>query len=226
MKDITTERVQIFADRKRTNILRTGEQQFIHFLLKKIPGFISPNIMTGVGMFGSVIVCAAFLLGANFGSVFLPIGIIGLFINWFGDSLDGRLAYYRGIARKWYGFALDIIMDWLSIILIGMGYYFYATDSTRILGFIFVVCYGWSMIISLLRYKILGVYRIDAGLLGPTELRVIIAIILLLETVIPGSITYSALITTVILLVINIKDTNALLELGNDRDRKEREIKP
>ena len=226
MKDITTERAQIFADRKRTNILRAGEQQFIHFLLGKIPGFISPNIMTGVGMFGSIIVCTAFLLGANFGNVFLPIGIIGLFINWFGDSLDGRLAYYRGIARKWYGFALDIIMDWLSIILIGIGYYFYAADSTRILGFIFVVCYGWSMIISLLRYKILGVYRIDAGLLGPTELRVIIAIILLFETAIPGSITYSALITTVILLVINLKDTNALLELGNDRDRKEREIKP
>jgi len=226
MKDITTERAQIFADRKRTNILRAGEQQFIHFLLGKIPGFISPNIMTGVGMFGSIIVCTAFLLGANFGNVFLPIGIIGLFINWFGDSLDGRLAYYRGIARKWYGFALDIIMDWLSIILIGMGYYFYAADSTRILGFIFVVCYGWSMIISLLRYKILGVYRIDAGLLGPTELRVIIAIILLFETAIPGSITYSALITTVILLVVNLKDTNALLELGNDRDRKEREIKP
>ena len=226
MKDITTERAKIFADRKRTNILRAGEQQFIHFLLGKIPGFISPNIMTGVGMFGSIIVCTAFLLGANFGNVFLPIGIIGLFINWFGDSLDGRLAYYRGIARKWYGFALDIIMDWLSIILIGMGYYFYAADSTRILGFIFVVCYGWSMIISLLRYKILGVYRIDAGLLGPTELRVIIAIILLFETAIPGSITYSALITTVILLVINLKDTNALLELGNDRDRKEREIKP
>lgn len=226
MKDITTERAKIFADRKRTNILRAGEQQFIHFLLGKIPGFISPNIMTGVGMFGSIIVCAAFLLGANFGNIFLPIGIIGLFINWVGDSLDGRLAYYRGIARKWYGFALDIIMDWLSIILIGMGYYFYATDSTRILGFIFVVCYGWSMIISLLRYKILGVYRIDAGLLGPTELRVIIAMILLLETAIQGSITYSALITTVILLVINLKDTNALLKLGNDRDREEKELKP
>ncbi len=222
MKNKTTERAQIFADRKRTNILRAGEQQFIHFLLRQIPGFITPNIMTAIGMFGSMIVCAGFLLGANFGGSFIPIGIIGLFINWFGDSLDGRLAYYRGIARKWYGFALDIIMDWLSIILIGMGYYFYAAESTRILSFLFVVLYGWSMIISLLRYKILGVYRIDAGLLGPTELRVIIAMILILEATVPGSITYSALATALILFAINLKDTNALLELGNDRDRKER----
>jgi hypothetical protein len=223
MKNKTTERAQIFADRKRTNILRAGEQQFIHFLLRQIPGFVTPNIMTAIGMFGSLIVCAGFLLGANFGGSFILIGIIGLFINWFGDSLDGRLAYYRGIARKWYGFALDIIMDWLSIILIGMGYYFYAAESTRILSFLFVVLYGWSMIISLLRYKILGVYRIDAGLLGPTELRVIIAMILILEATIPGSITYSALATALILFAINLKDTNALLELGNDRDRKERE---
>ena len=223
MKNKTTERAQIFADRKRTNILRAGEQQFIHFLLRRIPGFITPNIMTAIGMFGSMVVCAGFLLNAYFGGSFILIGIIGLFINWFGDSLDGRLAYYRGIARKWYGFALDIIMDWLSIILIGIGYYFYATESTRILSFLFVVLYGWSMIISLLRYKILGVYRIDAGLLGPTELRVIIGVILILEAIIPRSITYSALTTALILLVINLKDTNALLELGNDRDRKERE---
>ncbi len=223
MKEKITERAQIFADRKRTNILRSGEQQFIHFLLKHIPGFISPNIMTGVGMFGSIIVCVGFLLAAKFSSFYVLIGILGLFINWFGDSLDGRLAYFRGIARKWYGFALDIIMDWLSIILIGMGYYFYASEATRILSFFFVVLYGWSMIISLLRYKILGVYRIDAGLVGPTELRVIIATILILEAFIPHSITYSAFATAIILLIINLKDTNALLELGNDRDRKEKE---
>jgi phosphatidylserine synthase len=43
-------------------------------------------------------------------------GYFGFAINWFGDSLDGRIAYYRNTPRKWYGFALDCIMDWLSLV--------------------------------------------------------------------------------------------------------------
>lgn len=217
------ERERIFADRKRTNILKVPEQQLIHFLLEKVPKSVSPNMMTAIGMFGSLIVFTAFLLSAFYGRYLLLIGVVGLAINWIGDSLDGRLAYYRNIARKWYGFALDIIMDWLSIILIGLGYYFYATEAAKVLGFLFVVFYGWSMIISLLRYKILGIYQIDSGLLGPTELRVIIALILILECIIPGSIIYLAIAFTITLLVINILDTVKLLNIGNIRDKEERE---
>jgi len=217
-----TERERIFADRKRTNILKVPEQQLIHFLLEKVPKSFSPNMMTAIGMFGSLLVFTAFLLSAFYGRYFLLIGIVGLAINWVGDSLDGRLAYYRHIARKWYGFALDIIMDWLSIILIGLGYYFYTNEAAKILGFLFVVFYGWSMIISLLRYKILGVYQIDSGLLGPTELRVIIALILILECIISGSIIYSAIAVTLTLLVINTSDTFKLLNIGNIRDAEER----
>ncbi|QDW28220.1 CDP-alcohol phosphatidyltransferase [Pedobacter sp. KBS0701] len=213
----------VFSDRERTNILRKGEQRLILFLLKKVPGWITPNIMTGIGMFGSLIVFSAFVLGRFVSGNYLLAGILGLIINWLGDSLDGRLAYYRKIARKWYGFALDIVMDWLSIILIGFGYYFYAVGTTQIFAFLFVVLYGWSMIISQLRYKITGFYQIDSGHLGPTELRVIISIILITETFITGSITYFAIATTLLLLIINSIDTLKLLKAGDAKDREEKE---
>jgi phosphatidylglycerophosphate synthase len=212
----------IFSDRERTNVLRKGEQRLILFLLKKVPGWITPNIMTAIGLFGSLIVFAAFILGRFHSRNDLMIGILGLFINWLGDSLDGRLAYYRKIARKWYGFALDIVMDWLSIILIGLGYYFYADGTTQIFAFLFVVLYGWSMIMSQIRYKITGCYQIDSGYLGPTELRVIIALILITETLFAGSITYFAITVTVLLLVINVIDTLKLLKAGDDKDREEK----
>lgn len=216
------ERERIFSDRKRTNIFKVREQQLIQFLLPKIPSFISPNILTGIGMFGSVIILLAFLLAKEYDRNFLLLGIVGLAINWFGDSLDGRLAYYLNIPRKWYGFALDVIMDWISIILIGLGYHFYAPDPVKILGFLFVVFYGWAMIISQLRYKIEDIYKIDSGLFGPTELRVIIAFILILECIFPSSITYAASIITAFLLAINVIDTFKLLKIGNERDRKEK----
>ncbi|RZL34471.1 MULTISPECIES: CDP-alcohol phosphatidyltransferase family protein [Pedobacter] len=223
MSDLLTQREKIFADRKRTNVLKNGEQRFIHFLLKQLPKSITPNILTIIGLLGSIIVFAAFLLAINFNKNLLLLGIIGLFINWFGDSLDGRLAYYRQIPRKWYGFALDIIMDWASIVLIGLGYYFYVAEPAKILAFLFVVFYGWSMLISLLRYKIIDVYRIDSGIFGPTELRIIISFILLIEVVLPGSIIYSAILITITLFVVNILDTIQLLRFGNERDGKEKE---
>lgn len=213
---------RIFADRQRTNMLRASEQQLIHLLLKHVPAWLSPNAMTAIGMFGSIVVFTAFLLAANLAQHYLLLGILGLIINWIGDSLDGRLAYYRNIARKWYGFALDITMDWLSIILIGLGYYFYASGPAKILAFLFVVFYGWSMLIALLRFKIADVYRIDSGLLGPTELRLIIALILVIEYILPGTITYLGITTTIILFIINTVDTNKLLKNGNERDWQER----
>lgn len=213
---------RVFADRERTNILRKGEQGLILFLLQRVPKWITPNMMTGIGMFGSLIVFLSFILAGFYAKSYLLIGIFGFMINWLGDSLDGRLAYFRKIPRKWYGFALDIVMDWLSIILIGLGYYYYADGNTQIFAFLFVVLYGWSMIISQLRYKITGFYQIDSGHLGPTELRVIISLILIAETLFTGAITYFAIAMVSLLLVINIIDTFKLLKAGDAKDEEEK----
>lgn len=214
---------KVFADRERTNILKRKEQSLILYLLKKVPLNITPNGMTAIGMFGSCIVFASFITAIFFGRLYLLGGIFGLAVNWLGDSLDGRLAYYRAIPRKWYGFSLDIIMDWLSIVLIGLGYYFYAPLPSKVFGFLFVVFYGWAMIISLLRYKIMNAYKIDSGKLGPTELRVIISLILLFEILIPDSIAYSAILVTIFLLIVNIKDSVELLKLADKTDKVEKD---
>ena len=208
-----------FSDRKRTNILKRAEQSTIVFLLPKVPKFISPNLLTLMGTLGSGLVFLAFVLGTYFANWYLLLGVIGLAINWLGDSLDGRLAYYRNIPRRWYGFALDIIADWIGIVLIGFGYYIYAENGTQIVAFAFVSLYGWSIIISQLRYKITNEYSIDSGFVGPTELRFIIAFILILEVLFPGSITYSAGLITVLLVIINIVDSIKLLKLGDLRDK-------
>jgi len=210
-----------FSDRKRTNILKRAEQLTIVFLLPKVPKFISPNLLTLIGTFGSGLVFLAFVLGTCLTNWYLLFGIVGLAINWLGDSLDGRLAYYRNIPRRWYGFALDIIADWIGIVLIGFGYYIYAENGTQIIAFAFVALYGWSIIISQLRFKITDEYSIDSGFVGPTELRFIIALILIIEVLFPGSITYLAGLITVILLIINVIDSVKLLKLGDLKDKNQ-----
>lgn len=210
-----------FSDRKRTNILKRAEQLTIVFLLPKIPKFISPNALTFMGTLGSGLVFLSFVLGAYVTNWYLLLGIVGLGINWLGDSLDGRLAYYRNIPRRWYGFALDIIADWIGIVLIGFGYYIYAQNSTQIIAFAFVAFYGWSIIISQLRYKITNEYSIDSGFVGPTELRFIIAFILIIEVLFHGSIAYLAGLISVVLFIINVIDSLKLLKLGDLRDKNQ-----
>ena len=210
-----------FSDRKRTNILKRAEQATIVFLLPKVPKFISPDLLTFTGTLGSGLVFIAFVLGNYVSKWYLLLGIIGLAVNWLGDSLDGRLAYYRNSPRRWYGFALDIIADWIGIVLIGFGYYIYAENSTQIVAFAFVALYGWSIIISQLRYKITNEYSIDSGFVGPTELRFIIAFIIITEVVYPGSITYLAGLITIVLLIINTIDSIKLLKLGDLKDKSQ-----
>ncbi len=213
---------KLFKDRKRTNILLKPEQQFISFLVKKVPSYISPNILTAIGIFGSVLVLLGFTLAHYDSKYFLLLCILGLFINWLGDSLDGRIAYYRNIPRKWFGFSLDIVMDWIGTVLIGLGYFLYAKDEYELIAFLFVVLYGWSMIISQLRYKITNVYTIDAGLVGPTEVRVIIALIIAIEILFVNTMQYFTGTICVILFIINYLDTKKLLKLGDDRDAAEK----
>lgn len=216
---------KIFQDRKRTNILSNLEQQFITFLLPRVPSWLSSDGLTFVGFLGSLTILFSFLLGEYVSKYFLLLAMVGFFVQWYGDSLDGRVAYFRNKSRKWYGFALDIVMDWVSTVLIGLGYVFYAPDDFKYSGFALVALYGWAMIISQLRYKITDKYTIDAGLVGPTEIRIIISLIILLEIFIPGFINYAVIGICIILFFINIIDTKGILAMGDLRDKEEKQAK-
>lgn len=216
--------VVISKDRERTNLLRNIEQHMIAWLVERIPAWMSSDMLTAIGYFGNVVVFLSFLMARYWHPALLLVALAGFFINWFGDSLDGRIAYYRGKPRKWYGFALDLTVDWLGIILIGCGYIIYArTDWWYLLGFGFVVLYGWEMLTALLRYKISGKYSIDSGWLSPTEVRIVISLILILEVVLPGSVYISSVVACIFLFITNLVDTTKLLRIANQRDREERE---
>lgn len=215
---------KISKGRHRTNILKNPEQRALAYLVKHIPSYISSDGLTLLGFIGSLITFSGFILAASFHRNYLLLGILGFVINWFGDSLDGRIAYYRNKPRKWYGFSLDISVDWITTVLIGSGFTIYTSGPGIWLGFIFVVMYGWAMITTLLRYKVTDKYAIDSGLLGPTEVRVLICLILIAEIIFKGSIIYSGAIACLTLLIVNITDFQGLLKLANIRDIAEKEL--
>lgn len=211
---------KIAQDRKRTNILKSLEQPVIAFLCERIPTFITPDMLTFIGFLGSVMVAGSFLLAVN-NKAYLLLGVLGFAIQWFGDSLDGRVAYYRNIPKKWYGFALDMSMDWLSTILIGIGFYYYLPETHRLFVYTFITMYGWTMIIALLKYRITYKYVIDIDNFGPTELRIGLCLILVGEYFYSGTLLYFAWIINAALLIINVTDFYKLLKTGKERDARE-----
>ena len=211
----------ITRDRTRTNLLKKGEQNAIAYLVQCVPSWVSSNMLTAFGFFGNLVVFSSFLLARYINVYFLFLGLAGFVISWLGDSLDGRLAYYRNKPRKYYGFTLDITVDWMSILLIGCGYIVYIEGVWELLGYIFVLMYGWEIIIALMRYKITGKYSIDAGKVGPTEVRIIIASVMVLEVFLPGSLKYSALVICSVLFIVNIMDTTNLLKVADEKDVEE-----
>jgi len=215
--------VKVIAEgRSRTNLFKDSEQKSIAYLVQRMPKWLSSDMLTAIGFLGSIITFISFLLGYYIHPAYLLFGVLGYFVCWFGDSLDGRIAYYRQIPRKWYGYSLDITVDWLGIILMGLGFVVYVDGLWELIGFGFVVLYGWEMITTTVKYKITGKYSIDSGLFGPTEVRIILSMILIIEVFFHNSIQYISLVATVLLLVSNFINTHKLLKVADEFDLNEK----
>jgi hypothetical protein len=57
--------------------------------------------------------------------------------------------------------------------------------------------------------------------MGPTEVRIIIGLIMIAEVLLPGSLNYSALVVVVALFFVNVIDTRYMLRVADDIDKKE-----
>jgi len=214
---------RIRSERQRSNVLKAGEYWLIERLCERMPAWVKPDMLTALGLFGSLVIFASLWL-ARGDKGWLWLAVLGLAIHWFGDSLDGRIAYFRNTPRKWYGWSLDINADWLSATIMGLGFYFYL-PSFKIVSFVFVVAYGGAMIVALMRYKITDRYTIDTCHLGPTEMRILLAGVLVIEVYRDGTLLQFAFVGSLLLIFFNFLESWRVLRLGDERDRAERVAK-
>ncbi len=158
---------------QRINDILLGplERPALAWMAKKMPSWITPDGLTGIGLFAAVLICVSFWL-TTYDKNFLWLVSFGILLNWFGDSLDGSLARYRHIERPRYGFFIDHVTDTVSEILVfvGLGLSPYVDFRVALIG---LICY---LNVSILVYLIMvtkGVFQISLWKIGPTEIRVI-----------------------------------------------------
>ena len=103
--------------RSNQGFLAPIESWALHLLASRMPAWVTPNYLTAFGFVGAIIVFLSYALVPSLpGLVWLATA--GLAINWFGDSVDGTLARYRGIERPRFGYYLDNSLDVLEQLLV------------------------------------------------------------------------------------------------------------
>ena len=96
------------------------EKKILDYLASKLFKFFTADQFTFFAFFGAIVVAVAYQFTGN-SLNFLHLVNLGIFIHWFGDSLDGRVAGLRGESRPLYGHYMDHIMDSLGIVIIFFG---------------------------------------------------------------------------------------------------------
>jgi len=154
-------------------ILRPLELSAVNWLIPRLPSSAVPDHLTIVGALGALVAFFGYVLAGKY-PVALWLASFGLAINWFGDSLDGGLARFRGIERERYGFYLDQGVDTLEQALIAAGMslsgYFRPELIYAGLAALFMV----SML-GLIRARVDGTFQISYWGIGLTEIRCIFA---------------------------------------------------
>ena len=147
------------------------EKLALIWLAARMPAWVTPDMLTALGLFASVMIFASYAL-TYFNKNFLWLACLGFVINWFGDSLDGTLARVRKIERPRYGFYIDHIIDVVSVVLVfvGLGLSPYLRFDLALLA---LISYLMASIYVYLTTYVAGIFRISYGQLGPTELRLI-----------------------------------------------------
>ncbi len=160
-------------DHKRVNDILLGplERPALQWLAAHLPQWVTPDIMTVIGIFGALVITLGYGL-SQFHPAFLWLSTLGFVINWFGDSLDGTLARYRHIERPKYGFYIDHVTDVLTeiIIILGMGFTPYIKFSVASMC---CIAYIAMSVLVYVRMNVSGEFKISYGKLGPTEVRLL-----------------------------------------------------
>ena len=162
------------ARREQTSILAPLESAALRGLARRMPGFVNSDHLSLLGF------VAMFLAGVCYAAsrqnpLMLHLVNVCIFLNWFGDSLDGTLARYRDRQRPRYGFYVDHIIDTFGtmFIIYGMALSGYMTE--RVAGALLIVFFMLAINSYLAAYA-LGVFKISHWKMGPTEMRLILMI--------------------------------------------------
>lgn len=162
----------VHASREPSFLLAKPEKRVLRAIARRLPRWILPDDLTLLGVVAAAAICVAYLL-SNGSDAWLWVASGLLVVHWLGDSLDGTLARVREIQRPRYGYYLDHLVDAgaTAAIAIGLGL---SPHMLLSVGMLLGVAYLVLSVNVYLESQALGRFSIGYGLIGPTEVRVLL----------------------------------------------------
>jgi phosphatidylglycerophosphate synthase len=163
------------ATRLLTSVLAPLEKRTLLWLAARMPRAVNSDHLTLLALVAMLAAGACYWLAGSAPAIGLPLVVLCLAINWFGDSLDGTLARVRNQQRPRYGFYVDHVVDMFGIaFLLGglaLSGYMHPFIAVGLLAAYFML----SAEIYLATHSV-GVFRMSFFKVGPTELRILLSI--------------------------------------------------
>jgi phosphatidylglycerophosphate synthase len=160
--------------RQHRSLLADAEKQLLIAMARRLPSWINSDHLTVLG-FAAMLLAGGFLARMAEAPWCAAAFIAALALNWFGDSLDGTLARVRNQQRPRYGYYVDHVLDLVgtAALLGGLG----ASGLMHwSLALALAAVYFLVVAETFLATHARGLFRLSVGAIGPTELRILLAI--------------------------------------------------
>jgi archaetidylinositol phosphate synthase len=160
--------------REHRSLLAKPERRLLIWIAGRLPSWVGSDHLTLLGLLSMP---AAGLAFATIQTSWLNVAgfILALSANWFGDSLDGTLARVRCQPRPRYGYYVDHVIDLFgtAALVTGMAA---SGLMTPTMALAVLAAYFLVSAETFLATHTVGVFRLSFAGVGPTELRILLAI--------------------------------------------------
>jgi archaetidylinositol phosphate synthase len=157
--------------REHTSMLADSEKRLLVRIAGELPRWVNSDHLTTLGAVAMAGVGAGFWIGGAALLLVIPF----LALNWFGDSLDGTLARVRNQQRPRYGYYVDHVLDAVGFACL-FGGLMLGGHMSLTMGLAFLAAYYLLVVEISLATHARGTFKLAFLKVGPTELRILLAI--------------------------------------------------
>jgi phosphatidylglycerophosphate synthase len=162
------------ATRVLSSVLSPLEKRTLIWLATRMPAWVNSDHLTLLALAAMVGAGLSYWLASV-----TPVGlllVVGcLAVNWFGDSLDGTLARVRNHQRPRYGYYVDHVVDAFGALFLFSGLALSGYMSPVVAGALLIAYFMLSIEVYLAAHSV-GHFKITHFNMGPTELRILLAL--------------------------------------------------
>ena len=165
-----------FSTARRVNrsLTAAAEKRMLTWMALRAPRWLTSDQLTALGLLAQI-GAGAFYFLARYNKYAL-LGVIGcIVLNWLGDSMDGTLARVRDQQRPRFGFYVDHMVDIFgaTALMCGLGvsgFVHWPVAIAMLIAFLLLSAESY------LATYTLSYFQMSQGILGPTEIRILLII--------------------------------------------------